>query len=348
MTFIYSIKKQLLVIVLLLLVASISAQPNSIVQSLPTSISAQHSNGACWFFPISSDLDHSPIYDLQSFPSGNKSYCFLRADQTANLAAGQWKVIYIYPTKTATGYLKDISFDGTNLVSIFAKTKPINVAGKQTDMILEDLKFMLSNSTDGYEEYEVTLEPPKFTINRLEQVSPNIVRISGFTNMQHQSKILLKVDELEHYAKHDAIDFTFNTEVLHPDISTTGSWIKDMNLPLQNMSPGWHEVTATVNGMTTSARFPLYQTWEPFPTPTHYINYFGNGSIKPEIVTVEKIVTVIETREVIVQSARTPTPDITDALGEKVESRDIEIPTIVIILITIGLIFLVITNGRWK
>jgi hypothetical protein len=53
------------------------------------------------------------------------------------------------------------------------------------------------------------------------------------------------------------------------------------------------------------------------PTPKQYINYFSNGSVKPDIVTVT--VVQIQTQIIDRWHTATPTPDITDALGGKID-----------------------------
>jgi len=68
--------------------------------------------------------------------------------------------------------------------------------------------------------------------------------------------------------------------------------------------------------MQTTARFPIYQAWTPEPTPKQYINYFGNGSMKPDVVTVKVVEFKTEYKDR--WHTATPTPPITDALGDQV------------------------------
>jgi hypothetical protein len=91
-----------------------------------------------------------------------------------------------------------------------------------------------------------------------------------------------------------------------------------MQLPLQWMPDGWHVVTASSDGITSTARFPIYETWKPVPSPTQYINYFSNGSLVPVTVTVTIIEPpVIETVEE--WHTATPTPSITDAVNNTID-----------------------------
>ena len=89
-------------------------------------------------------------------------------------------------------------------------------------------------------------------------------------------------------------------------------------MPIQNMPPGWHEITIYAGSLVTTSRFKIDQReWTPAPTPTQYVNYLSNGDIAPVTI----IVTVMQTPEIRYQDrwhTATPTPDITDALGKKV------------------------------
>ena len=336
------------ILILFLLVTSVSASVNTIVQSMPAGISSQHNNGACWFFPTNHSLVQNPLYDIRSHLVGNHSHCDLTGIQTAGMEPGNYLVLYVYPVKTEDSFIKDISLEDSKLVSIFAKTKPIDIAGKQSDMVLADLRTMLIGSTDKYEEYNVIVEEPYFVVKIMEQVYPTIVRISGETNLEDGTPVTIKVDEMERYALHDLQNFTFATSVFQPDITIPGTWTRDMNMPLQDMAPGWHEVVVTAGKITVTTKFPIYQTWEASPTPTHYINYFGNGTMKPETIVVEKVVRVVETKEVIVQLTAAPTPDITDALGEKIDGIKLESQLAMFVIAGVGLAFFVLVIRGWK
>ena len=335
------------ILILFLLVTSASASVNTIVQSMGVGISTQHTNGACWFFPTNHSLVQNPLYDIPSRMVGNHSHCELTGIQTASMSTGNYIVMYVYPVKTEDSFIKDISLEDSKLVSIFAKTKPIDIAGKQSDMVLADLRTMLIGSTDKYEEYNVIVEEPYFVVKIMEQVYPTIVRISGETNLEDGTPVTIKVDEMERYALHDLQNFTFATSVFQPDITIPGTWTRDMNMPLQDMAPGWHEVVVTAGKITVTTKFPIYQTWEASPTPTQYINYFGNGTMKPETIVVEKVVRVVETKEIVIRLTATPTPDITDALGEKIDGRELEVQLVVgAVLSVVGAVLILFSRGR--
>jgi hypothetical protein len=116
-----------------------------------------------------------------------------------------------------------------------------------------------------------------------------------------------------------------------------------MVIPLQQMPDGWHTVTATSHSIISTVRFPIYETWKPIPSPTQYINYFSNGDIKPDIVTVVQTVTVIQTIEK--WHTATPTPSITDVLGNTINypySPGEKIPEYVAIFCMIGIAAIVL------
>ena len=92
-----------------------------------------------------------------------------------------------------------------------------------------------------------------------------------------------------------------------------------MNMPLQSMAEGWHELTATSDGLTSTVRFQVSESWNPSPTPVQYMNYFSNGSIKPDVLYFNTTITVIQTQMIDVWHTATPTPSITDALGGTID-----------------------------
>ena len=82
------------------------------------------------------------------------------------------------------------------------------------------------------------------------------------------------------------------------------------------MPEGWHEVTASALGITSTARFKIDESWAPVPSPTAYYNYFSNGDIAPVTVTVT--IPVVEKETVEEWHTATPTPSITDVLGNTI------------------------------
>jgi hypothetical protein len=92
-----------------------------------------------------------------------------------------------------------------------------------------------------------------------------------------------------------------------------------MIIPIQTMPSGWHNATIYAGDLITTARFRVdLHEWTLGPTPTQYIKYLSDGSIAPVIVTVT-VPPVIITQEVDRWHTATPTPDITDALGQKID-----------------------------
>lgn len=322
-----------------------------IAQNDPASIQVVNDHGSCWIFPFSEKLEQTKLYDMPSGRIGNSSYCSLTSTQTANMKEGTYTLIYVYPATVNRKYMKDISWKDEKLVSIFSSVEPVNENGRQASMVLSDLKNMLKGSTDKSEEYRIEIQAPIIEVSRIEGVTDVIIRITGTSNLKDKTPVTIKVDEWDHYAKGDSKTFTFNTVVVREGYSSIGNWSKDMQLPLQNMAPGWHDVTYYSGGLSGSTRFPIYQTWEPVPTPTQYINYFGNGTIKPDVVTVVKIEKVIETKEIFIQLTATPTPDITDALGDKITypyEKGESIPSYIGVILLLCLCGIVLTRGWVK
>ena len=304
--------------------ASVSALPVFIAQNDPVQFAVEHPAGTCWYFPTSERIEQQKLYDIPAVKYGEKYVCELGSAQTANMREGDYVLIYTYPSQIGKDqfppkYLKDISWNNSKLTSLFVA--PRDEHGMQAARVMQDLKEMTSASKlDGMEEYQISVQPPMITITRQEGVGWNLIRISGESNMADGTTVRIEIDELDRVPD-PTIDkyynFTFYTKVNRQYISEKGNWSCDMLLPIQSMTPGWHHTSVYAAGLETTARFPIYQAWTPEPTPTQYINYFGNGSMKPDVVTVT-IPVPGPTRVVELWHTATPTPPITDALGNKI------------------------------
>lgn len=305
-----------LILLLALLMVSASAVPVAyIAQGDQGYMQMNHSAGTCWYFPENEKIEQTHRYDIPSVVSGNGTYCQLSKKDTANMPAGTYNFLYVYPAEVNGRYLKDTAWDNGVLTSKFAKR--IDESGNRSPVVMQHLKDMVeSGGIDGIEEYIIRVEEPYLTVENQGQVDFFTIRISGKSNLADGTNVTIKIDEWDHAALHDTQDFTFHTVVSKPSPNAPGSWTKDMKMNMQGMTPGWHNTVVEAGGLQTTARFPIYQTWEPNPTPTQYIKYFGNGSIKPDVVTVEVVRTVVQIQEK--WHTATPTPAITDALGEPI------------------------------
>jgi hypothetical protein len=313
------------VVVILIIVSTASAFPVVyIAQGDPAVIQMDHPEGACWYFPDKELKNHNPMYDVPSVGDGNETYyCNLKPSDTANMPEGRYTMVYTYPAEivardnTDLKYLKDISWNGKGIKSLL-NGKYKDEFGAQVQTVLTDLRVMVNDSkTDNLQEYSIFVQPPSLTITRHEQTGWDEITASGTSNLIDGTKVTLYVDEFDHATLGDKKKFTFEGVVYRPYTGTSGNWSIKMKMPLQEMSPGWHTSTVYANGMQTSVRWPIYQAWDASPTPTQYINYFGNGSVKPDVVTKTIIMTTVVYQDR--WHTATATPDITDALGAKVD-----------------------------
>ena len=276
-----------------------------------------HPNGTCWFFQQAGGAYGPEYYNIPSTPDGNGSICEMTNAMGGTLPLGQYKVFYTFPSQLNGKLFKDVSWDGHSLVSIFGQNAPINEDGKSPASIMQDLETLIQkDGIDGIETSDMVLQTPNMWINRLEQTGVDQITLSGTTNLKDGDAIKILVDNGDFSQQPDAANFSYTAMVKRPNVVDTGVFTVDMRMPLQDMPEGWHEVTASALGITLTARFPIYETWKPEPTPTQYINYFSNGSTMPVTVTVTIPVVVKETVEE--WHTATPTPSITDVLGNTI------------------------------
>jgi hypothetical protein len=236
------------------------------------------------------------------------------------MPSGKYSLAYKYPAVVNGKAIPDVTSDGNNLVSIFSDVQPIDITGKTGSQVKASLVDMISvHNMDSIAEYQIVVDEPEFTITRVEGIKEDLVQVSGISNLAGGTPIVVKVDELEHIAKGDIKRFAFSCNVERESYERSGKWHCNMPLPIQEMAPlpATHEIIATAGSIESSAQFPIYQAWTPAPTPTQYINYFGNGTVKPDVITVE--IPVVVTQIVDKWHTATPTPPVTDALGEVID-----------------------------
>lgn len=355
-TFILAILFTIIVfVVLLVFVTPVAASPIYITQNDQATIHVANPAGTCWYFPSSEKLEQTKLYDIPVWSCGGDPCCTLAPEQTANMQEGPYNFVYTYPSKivgadNTTSYIKDISWQDNSLVSVFGNKT--DESGKQAASVLSDLKQLTSESrTDKYEENQLIIQAPSLTITRQEPINDHLIRVSGTSNMANDTVVKIEIDKSDHEVLGDTAKFTFtDARVTRNAEDPSGVWSSAVNISISNLSPGWHETTASANGLITTARFPINSVdvaWTAMPTPKQYVNYFSNGSIKPDIVTVT--VVQIQTQIVDRWHTATPTPDITDALGGKIDypyKVGDALPSVYLLLMLVALVvFLAVWRG---
>jgi len=310
------------IIGIMILVGVVTAMPYTIAQQSDVAIQVQHQYGSCWFFPDNDHTDPIQLYDIPALADGNDTYCALTREQTANMMSDHYNLVYTYPSVAGTKIIKDVSWENKSLVSVFKSAGSVDESIRIPRQVHDDLiGFINRSGIDGIEEYYVEIQQPYLKIGSIQQINESYFNIGGTTNLDDGSTVTIVIDKDRHYAQHDINNYTFTTHVLKTN-QTIGIWSVDMKLPVWEMTAGggqdtiWHDAEAACGYSVATVRFPLYQTWEPLPTPTQYVAYLGNGNIAPVTViqTIIQVKTVYEDR----WHTATQTPDITDALGDKV------------------------------
>jgi hypothetical protein len=311
----------------LLIIGVVHASPIYIAQNDPVQFQMTHPAGYCWYFPDVAKEDDQKLYAIPATEYDRENYtCDLTSLQTANMPAQGYTLIYVYPSKLDTGkipseYLSDLSWKNESIVSLFGEVR--DEKGLQPIMVMKDLKEMVAKSKlDHMDEYPFVVQPPLLTITSQSGNGWDHTIISGESNLANGTMVRIEVDENIRDTEIDGnvmkyYSFTNYTPVIRDYGEEKGTWSYNMHLPIQFMTPGWHTTNVYAGGLESSAMFPIYQGVTPAPTPIQYINYFGNGSIKPDVVTV----TIVQLQTVYQDRWHTATltPDITDALGGKVD-----------------------------
>ena len=286
-----------------------------VAQNDSLSIPVPAAGGTCWYFPVSEQTTLANMYDIPASGTG----CYLSRIQTAGMNEGTYDFVYTYPVNVNGRWIKDVSWVNDSLVSIFAQDRIKDESGKQAVMVERDLGTMIQNGgVDRIYKDQIKVEAPYLTVQQVYQVADSTLKVSGTSNMNDGTPVHVYVDEVKHYAEHDTGCFTFDTVIHREALDEQGSWTVNMLLPLQEMAPGNHDLTVYAGSLrTTTSGFPITSWWTPLPTPTQYINYFWNGSAEP--VTVIVTIPVVQKEYVDRWNTATPTPAITDALGDPVD-----------------------------
>lgn len=330
-----------------LLVSAVSADI-FVARGDPLQVQEIRAQGTCWYFP---ELGPGQYYNMPSSFEGNKTYCRLNGLQTHNMPLGRYTLVYVEPAYVNGKYFSDVSWKDNHIVSSLSNTIPKDEAGAVASAVRKDLLQMISaNGLNTYRETRFEIQEPEFYVIDIGRVGENVFRIRGSSNLADKTPITIKVDDKRYYAQHNDT-FSYKTEIVRNSSSSYGNWSKDMLMPLQSMPPGWHDIAVYSGDLSTTVRFYVdEQEWGPQPTPTQYVKYLTNGNLAPEIVVV--VQTVVKTEYVDRWHTATPTPSITDALGNMVEypyKPGGEIPVWVgIVCLGIVIVLVLVRGYTWK
>lgn len=329
------------------IVSMVSASQFYIARGDPVWIEEQVPNGTCWYFPTSGIGDY---YDIPATLSitGN-TFCHLQGDKTANMIVSKYTLIYQEPAIINRKTFSDISWVNNKLISSLSLSDPIDESGNQGQTVMTDLKkLIITNGLNTFSEDQIFLEDPYLKLGDLSQTSENFYIAKGTSNFADGTKITIKIDEDRYRAQHNT-SFTYHSEVVRESTETVGIWTANMLMPIQEMPPGWHTITIYSGDLVTESQFKVSEReWSPNPTPPQYVKYLSDGNIAPVYVTIvqEKIVDHYIDKWL----PATPTPAITDAIGQKIEypyKTGDTIPSWVALLALIGVAGLVLMRD-WK
>jgi hypothetical protein len=295
-------------------------------------------------------------YDIPSLTVdyGNSSICKLTAEDTGTMPLTTYTVLYEQPVLVNGKYFKDVSWINNKLESSFSHISSVDESGRQGPEVLRDLQNMLdTNAFNTYTIDYVELQEPVLSVRTLERTGENLYTVAGTTNFADKTDITIKVDEEYYYALRETA-FIYHTRVMRPSDTMMGNWNASLRMPIQEMAPGWHNLSVIVGDLKTTARFHIdEQEWAPSATPTQYVKYLSNGQIAPVIVTIVQPPVVV-TQTVEIWHTATPTPAMTDAMGEEIGypyTYGDKIPKEIVFLILGGFAGLILVRTgmkRWK
>lgn len=335
-------------IAILFLISNASASTSYIARGDPIWVNESHPQGTCWYFP---DSGRGTLYDLPVSVNGNESYCVLQGSNTTQLQPIAYTLVYEEPTFANGKYFKDISWVNNTLVSAFSGIHSIDESGKQAPQVMKDLQHLIAaNGFNNFSTDKIVIQEPDLKLSELRQTQTDIYTAGGTSNLADGTPITIKIDEERYYAQHNDT-FTYHSKVIRPSDQDMGTWKANMIMPIQEMPPGWHNISIYARELETTSMFKIDQhEWAPAPTPTEYVKYLSNGNIAPVTIT------IIQTQIIVQYQDRwheaTPTPDITDALGQKIPypySYGDKIPEWVALLALLFIAGIVITRDwKWK
>lgn len=332
-------------------------------------------NGTCWLFPDNGIANPNYFdYAAQYNNKTNGSYCTIPKEFTANVQAGNYQMVYESPVVINGHSFKDISYVNGTLQSALCYVRPIDITGldaSATQTKLESL--ILSNHLNNVSVDTVIIEKPLLSITSLgpityqvyalhkassdsdgivttDIISSPFYRISGRTNLPNGTKIIIKVDEIRFFSQHAKDSkYIFTTTASRPPEMDSAQWSCDFGFNVNDLPAGWHDITVYGGDLVSTVKFKVDQQIKPTPTPTEYINYLSNGDIAPIIV--NHTITVIQTKYVDRWHTATPTPDITDALGNKIDypyEPGATVPPEVGLICLLAIAVIVLTRGYKK
>jgi hypothetical protein len=319
-----------------------------LAQGDPAWILEPSSGGTCWLFPFN---EVGEYYDIPASTNGNETFCGITAEQSANMKEGRYTMVYVYPAIVNGKPFKDVSWIDNRLVSTFSHIKPIDESGKQGPMVMTDLYAMVkANNLNNIVNNTIDIQAPFLHVTELRQTAENLYTVKGTTNFAEGTPLIIKIDEDRYYSQHNT-SFMYKSTVSRPYNKITGTFKCDMLMPIQEMPPGWHNLTIYSKELITEVRFKVDEhEWGPAPTPTEYVKYLSNGDLTP--IYINTTVIVNQTQYIDRWLTATPTPAITDALGGNVEypyKTGEQIPGWIALLATIGIAGLVLVRDwKWK
>lgn len=120
---------------------------------------------------------------------------FIPSEQIEALSNGDYTLAIQTP-----GYntIYEASYKNDTLIPGLYGEKPVSVFGQNPANILSKLKEMLQSSDDKLYEYQISIDIPSITINRVDEIYANgraVLDVRGYTNTANGTKITVSLDE---------------------------------------------------------------------------------------------------------------------------------------------------------
>lgn len=307
---------KILIAVLLLSLVGIASAQTIIAQNNSLWIEEMAGpGGTCWAFP-ETGVAEPDLFDVPSMEVDNGTWCFLSSKTTASMRPGNYLMLYEAPVTINGKVFKDVSWVNGSLVSpLYGK---VTIGHLESSLIRENLTGIVEgNGLNTITVSPFVIETPTITINAIARTGYEKMSISGITNLANDTAIDIYIDEVSYYSQHNDT-FTYHTRVYHPDNQTYGTWNKEMLMPLTEMPTGWHEAAVRAGPILATVQFRInMEDWSPNPVPTEHFRVIG-GQVEPVIKYINTTTTIlVPVPERTIIFTATPTPPITDALGDE-------------------------------
>lgn len=287
---------------------------------------------------------------------------YFTSSETAGLEAGSYSLLYYSP---GVDRQYDMRLSGDTLEyfdSAAFKVRTVDLKPLSPMVVLDRIRWIAGVNDDNFTVYKLEVQDPKIEITTIDTIMVDefsqsaVLQIRGYTNLANTTPLSFVLDETktpERLLGQSRMQNRWNTTVLA--VENPGSMrYFDYGIPvwLGQLSPGQHNITVYGSlGTRMNVDFWRYVLPEEPYKPNKTLYYIGGYEFVPTPTPVTVIETVVEYRDRNIYLTPTPTPVMTNALGEVYDpfaSMDVSYVVALLGVIVIGLIIIRSGMMKWK